>query len=98
MTITLELNEKKQVKDFKLYLKELNEFIQLDKDVLPATMTIFENTITIYMTDKFFEYAYRFFMDRLVYKLNLDGNSDIVSVGDDFRQGAKDILMETIEL
>lgn len=102
MTLTLNLNSQAQIDEFKMYLKELYEFIDLDKENIPGSININESTCTvsIYMADDFFSYAYQFFINELVLALNNDGDEKkrLEFIAKEFRQGSEGMLVSNVLL
>ena len=102
MTLTLNLNSQAQIDEFKMYLKELYEFIDLDKENIPGSININESTCTvsIYMADDFFNYAYQFFINELVLALNNDGDEKkrLEFIAKEYRQGSDGMLVSNVLL
>ena len=98
MTLTLKFNNQQQVEEVKAYMKELYEYIDLDKEHIPATIEIYDNEISIYMTDAFFRYSYQFFMDRLIIGLSGTKKEELEKMARDFREGSEEFLMSLITL
>ena len=95
MTLTLKFANPEQVEEVKAYIKELYDYIELDKKHIPATIEIYENEISIYMTDAFFKYSYQFFMDRLILGLGGPKKKELETMAKEFRQGSEEFLMST---
>lgn len=98
MTLTFKFVNPEQVEDVKAYMKELYEYIDLDKEHIPATIETYENEISIYMTDAFFKYSYQFFMDRLIIGLYGTKKDELEKLARDFREGSEEFLMSLITL
>ena len=98
MTLTLKFNNQQQVEEVKAYMQELYEYIDLDKEHIPATIETYENEISIYMTDAFFKYSYQFFMDRLIIGLSGTKKEELEKMARDFREGSEEFLMSLITL
>lgn len=98
MTLTLKFTNQQQVEEAKAYMQELYEYIDLDKEHIPATIETYENEISIYMTDAFFKYSYQFFMDRLIIGLNGTKKDELEKLAKDFREGSEEFLMSLITL
>ena len=99
MTITLQFGDQEQIEELKEYFKEVYDFIDLEKEHIPASMSIIDNTITIYMTEKFFRYTYQFFLDKLILNTTIPGvKEDMEKMSKEFRQGAEELLMSNVVL
>lgn len=98
MTLTLKFANPEQVEEVKAYMKELYDYIDLDKEHIPATIETYENEISIYMTDAFFKYSYQFFMDRLLLGLSGTKKEELEKMAKEFREGSEEFLMSIITL
>lgn len=98
MTLNLKFNNQQQVEEVKAYMQELYEYIDLDKEHIPATIETYENEISIYMTDAFFKYSYQFFMDKLLIGLYGTKKEELEKMAKEFRQGSEEFLMSLITL
>lgn len=98
MTLTLNFTDESQIDEIKAYMNELYDYIDLDKEHIPAVMEQFENTITIYMTERFFRYAYQFFMDKFLTELIGNRKDELEKLAKEFRQGAEEYLMSNVVL
>lgn len=98
MTLTLKFANPEQVEEVKAYMKELYDYIDLDKEHIPATIETYENEISIYMTDAFFKYSYQFFMDRLLLGLSGTKKEELEKMAKEFREGSEEFLMSLITL
>lgn len=98
MTLTFEFSREQEKLMFLDYMKEVYEYIDLDKDCIPAAVHQTENVLELYMTDEFFMYTYRFFVEQLV--LGLEGleadRKKLKSISKDFRYGAIEFLMNIV--
>lgn len=99
MTITFELKNKEKVDDFLSYMKEVYDYISIPSENIPATISIVDNTITVFMTDEFFEYTYGFFIGQLL--MALSGNSGdekyLELIADYYRKGMEELMMHNIQ-
>ena len=98
MTLTVKFNNQQQIDEVKAYMKDVYEYIDLDKEHIPATIETYDNEISIYMTDAFFRYSYQFFMDRRIIGLSGTKKEELEKMARDFREGSEEFLMSLITL
>ena len=81
-------------------MKEIYEYINIDKDHIPGAIQELPTGVVVYFTDEFFSYSYRFFIEQLL--MGLSGPSKdkkyLETISEYFRQGTEEMLMSNIVL
>ena len=101
MTITFKLKDKATVEGFMYYMNEIYEYINIPKENLPGVVEVYDDTITIFVTDEFFEYSYQFFIEQLLIGTSGGNQSNkryLETVADYFRKGSDILLMTPVPI
>lgn len=100
MTVSFQFSNHKDKEEFKQYMKEIYEYIDLDSEHIPAAFQEVDSSIIAYFTDEFFNYGYKFFIEQLV--MGLSGNPNdkkyLELIARYFRLGSEEFLMSNIVL
>ena len=100
MTITLNFPDQQSKDEFKSYMKEIYEYIDLDKENIPGAFQELDSCIIAYFTDEFFTYGYKFFIEQLLLGLNGAPNDKkyLDLIARYFRLGSEEYLMSNVIL
>ena len=100
MTLTFEFTTEQDKDEFKQYIKEIYEYIDLDKSTIPAAFQETDTGIVCYFTDEFFIYSYKFFIEQLLMGLSGSPNDKkyLDLMARYFRLGSQDLLMSSVVL
>lgn len=100
MTISFQFSNEQSKDEFKQYMKEIYEYIDLDKENIPGAIQEFDLGIVVYFTDEFFTYSYKFFIEQLLMGLSGSPNDKkyLELIARYFRLGSEEFLMSNIVL
>ena len=100
MTITLNFSDQQSKDEFKAYMNEIYEYIDLDKEHIPGAFQELDTSIIAYFTDEFFNYSYKFFTEQLLMNLSGDPKDKkyLELIARYFRMGSEELLMSNIVL
>ena len=100
MTLTFEFSKEQDKDEFKQYMKEIYDYIDLDKSSIPVAFQETDTGLVCYFTDEFFVYSYKFFIEQLL--MGLSGSSNdkkyLELMARYFRLGSQDFLMSNVVL
>lgn len=100
MTLNFEFTDKDQIEEIKAYMEEVLDYIDLDKDWIPASVQILDNTISVFVTEEFFRFTYQYFLNILITDLAsaIPHKVDrLKKIAKEYRKGVDDMLMFVVK-
>lgn len=100
MTISFQFSNQQDKEEFKQYMNEIYEYIDIDSEHIPGAIQESDLELVAYFTDEFFNYGYKFFIEQLVMSLSGSPNDKkyLELIARYFRMGSEEFLMSNIVL